>query len=202
MSGTYTAPIRIGARQGATFDGTRTNASSLSIGDNTGAATVSQELFMYTNAAAAGNLPFYRVGVGGTFFNNGAVSIPAFGTATASQAQVIATIPAGSRLQFISVNLEQAPTAITGGALNFALNGTNIGSYTVTAASLTSGLMTWTASLAASQLQAYVGATDAVLTVALAGTGITGGILAELSVNYTPRNLNGTIAGVGTGQTQ
>lgn len=194
----FQGPVLIAKRQGSTNDGSApTNNNSITLGDNTGATTVSQEFYIYQNAAVAGNEPFYEVGVAGTTYLGGAISIPNAGNASA---QVIETIPAGSRIQNITLNLLQAPTAITTGVLTFALNGTTIGTIAI-GAGLGNGTIVWANSLAALRLLAFVGTTDAVITAALSGTGITGGILAEISVQYTVRRGDGSITPVGQGLT-
>lgn len=194
----FTDPIFISRPSGLSNDGSApTNAAGLQIADNTGAAIATQEAWIYQVNAAAGNEPFYAIGYGGTFFSGGAISIPNVGQASA---QDILTIPAGSRIQNINLNLLQAPTAITTGSLAIALNGTNIGAIAIGAA-LGNGSIVFATTLAALRLIAFVGNTDAVLTASLSGTGITGGILAELSVQYTVRRGDGSIVPYGQGYT-
>ena len=159
------------------------------VGRNLGATAVSQEVWVYQPTATAGALPIYEVGVGGAKFLGSAINIPNLGAAF--QASLV--IPAGSRLNFISVNIEAAPTVINGGAINLFIGATQIASATVVANALPSVFATWASTLAASQLQAMVGATDQIITAQLAGTGIVGSILAEISVNYTVRNTDGSI---------
>ena len=164
---------------------------------NLGAVVASQEVWAYQPIIATGvNLPIYEVGVGGAVFNGSAVSIPNQGPAFQSPL----VVPAGSRLNYLSVNIEQAPSAITGGLINFFINAvgsattTLIATYPVAINSLTSNFASWQTTLAASQLQAIVGQTDVQITAQLAGTGtLTGGLLAEISVNYTVRNPSGSI---------
>jgi len=110
-------------------------------------------------------------------------------------------IPAGSRIQGVDLNLLQAPTTITTGLITFSINGTAIGTVSV-GAGLGNGTMTFATTLAGLRLVAYVGNTDAVLTAALSGTGITGGLLAEFSVDYTVRNIDGSITLAGQGLSQ
>ena len=194
----FTAPILINRAPSATNDGSApTNSSGLAIGDNTGAALASQEFWTYQVTATAGALPLYEAGYGGTSFVGQAINIPVLGTT----AQVTATIPAGARIQYFSINIEQAPTVINAGVLTLSLNGTAVATYTVTANTLSSGFATWNATLTASQNQAMVGYSDGVVTASLAGTGIVGGLLAEISIVYTARRGNGTTVQFGQGLT-
>ena len=158
-------------------------------GRNLGATVVSQEVWVYQPTATAGSLPIYEVGVGGASFNGSAINIPNLGAAF--QAPLV--VPAGSRLNYFSVNIQSVPTVINNGAINLFIGATQIASYAVPANALTSGFATWQPTLAASQLQAMVGTADAQITAQLAGTGFVGSLLVEVSLNYTTRNPSGSI---------
>lgn len=190
----FHTPLTIFRRQSAT-DGTTApaNASGLTLGNNDGAVTASQEYYIFQNTVVAGNQPLYEVGVGGTGYISGAISIPGAGVANA---QVIGTIPAGSRIQGANVNFLQAPTAVVGGSLTFSLNGTAIATASFSNA-IGNVIVTFANTLAALRLIAYVGPSDAVLTVTLAGTGLTGGVLAEVSLVYTAKRGDGSILAQG-----
>lgn len=190
----FHTPLTIFRRQSAT-DGTTApaNASGLTLGNNDGAVTASQEYYVYQPTVVVGNLPLYEVGVGGTAYTAGGnINIPNVGVASA---QVIGTIPAGSRIQGANINFLQAPTTVTGGVLTFSLNGTAVASATFSNA-IGNVIVTFANTLAALRLIAYVGPSDAVLTVAVAGT-LTGGFLAEISLVYTAKRGDGSILAQG-----
>ena len=199
MSVTYNGPVRVFRRRGGltTNDGSaQTNALGLALGDNTGAALVAQQFFLYQPTAAAGSLVLYRAGVNGNGFVNGVISIPNLGAAFG----VIGTIPAGARVNFSASDLIllQAPTAITTGVLTLSLNNTAVATVSI-GAGIGGAQITPVTTLAALQLLTNVGPTDAVLTASLAGSGITGGFLAEIAIAYTVRNADGSIVAYGSG---
>lgn len=175
MSSTFTSPIRIFKRNNPTNDGTIAP-------DNTGAAVVGQQQFFapITGARVAGAIPTFKVG-----------------TTTAAPF----TIPAGSLVNRIFLNQTSAPSALTGGVITVAINGTHVGTITPTT---TGGRisLTFTATAAVATLINNVGTSDVTVTfTATAITAITGTLAGTFDVEYIPRNVDGSITAYGSGYT-
>jgi hypothetical protein len=171
MSSTFTSPIRIFKRNNPTNDGTIAP-------DNTGAAVVSQQA-TFTNVAAAG-----------------AIATTKIGETTASSF----VIPAGSIISNVKLYATTAPSALVGGVITVACDGITIGTIT---ANTTGGVidMAFTASTAAAAEAANNGTLDSVVTFTWARTSITGTLAGVLSVEYTARNVDGSIIPYGSGYT-
>ena len=192
MSGTFSPSLRIGRPLKTTNSGAApTNASGLVIGDNFGGVTVSQEFIANFPAAASVTVPLYKAGIGGTIYGPSGTSL---GT------PIIATIPAGARIQNVTLALLVAPTAPTAGTVTINLNGTAIGTVSI-GGGLGYGSISWTTTGAGLNLITYVGLTDAVLTAVYTQTAGTGTVGFEISVNYTARNIDGSIRATGAGTT-
>jgi hypothetical protein len=175
MSSTFNTPIRIFKRNNPTNDGTIAP-------DNTGAAQTTQQQFIapITATQGAGALPTFDVG-----------------TTTA----VPFVIPAGSIINTIRFYETTAPSAITGGVVTVNVAGVDVGTITPTTAGGVL-VMTPTASAAVAAVFANVGTTDATITfTATAITVLTGTLAGTFSVEYTPRNYDGSITAVGSGYT-
>ena len=185
MSSTFTGPIRVFKRNNPTNDGTIAP-------DNTGAARLSQQAFIapITATQAAGALPTYELG-----------------TTTA----VPFVLPAGSIIEDIKLYETSAPSALTGGVITVAIQITNPCTGTVTTTTLgtlppdtTGGVFTMAAPATAANaaIFANIGPLDATLTfTATAITAITGTLAGTFSVDYTARNVDGSIIAQGSGYT-
>jgi hypothetical protein len=176
MSVTFTSPIRVYKRNNPTNDGTIAP-------DNTGAAIMSQQAKIadITATRSAGALPTYPIGST---------------TATAF------TLPAGSIVHSISMYETTAPSALTGGVITVAIAGVNVGTLTPTTAGGKIDI-SLTASAAVAAVLANVGTTDATVTftaTAITGT-FTGTLSATFNVEYTARNVDGSIINTGSGYT-
>jgi hypothetical protein len=175
MSVTFNTPIRVFKRNNPTNDGTIAP-------DNTGAAQTTQQQYIapITTLISAGALPTYDVG-----------------TTTA----VPFVLPAGAIINTIRFYETTAPSAITGGVITVNVAGVDVGTITPN----TNGgilVMTPTASAAVATVFANVGATDATVTfTATAITVLTGTLAGTFSIEYTPRNPDGSIIAVGSGYT-
>jgi len=175
MSSTFTTPIRIFKRNNPTNDGTIAP-------DNTGAAQSTQQQFIspITTTISAGALSTYDVG-----------------TTTA----VPFVLPAGAIINTIRFYETTAPSAITGGVITVNVAGVDVGTITPTT---TGGviIMTPTATAAVATVLNNVGATDATVTfTATAISAITGTLAGTFSIEYTPRNADGSIIAYGSGYT-
>ena len=175
MSSTFTTPIRIFKRNNPTNDGTIAP-------DNTGAAQSTQQQFIspITTAISAGALSTYDVG-----------------TTTA----VPFVLPAGAIINTIRFYETTAPSAITGGVITVAVAGVDVGTITPTT---TGGviIMTPTATAAVATVLNNVGTTDATVTfTATAISAITGTLAGTFSIEYTTRNVDGSIIAYGSGYT-
>ena len=185
MSSTFTGPIRINKYNNSTNNG-------VIAPDNTGAARVSQQQFIapITATQLAGAIPTFDLG-----------------TTTA----VPFVVPAGAILESIAFYQTAAPTALTGGVITVGLAITNPTTGAVTTTSLgtftpnlTGGVLTlvFPTTAAVAALLANVGPLDATLTfTATAITAITGTLAGTFSVNYTARNVDGSIIAYGSGYT-
>jgi len=175
MSSTFTSPIRIFVRNNPSNDGTIAP-------DNTGAAQSTQQQYIapITTTISAGALSTYDVG---------------------STTAVPFVLPAGSLISTIRFYETTAPSAITGGVITVAVAGVNVGTITPTT---TGGVIVLspTATAAVATVLNNVGATDATVTfTATAISAITGTLAGTFSVEYTPRNTDGSITAYGSGYT-
>lgn len=175
MSSTFTQPIRIFKRNNPSNDGTIAP-------DNTGAAQSTQQAYIapITATQGAGALVTYDVG-------------------TTTPSNIV--LPAGALISTVRFYETTAPTLITGGVVTVAVAGTDIGTITPN----TNGgviVMSPTASAPVAAIMSNVGATDATVTfTATAITGLTGTLAGTFSVEYTPRNSDGSIIAYGSGYT-
>jgi hypothetical protein len=175
MSSTFTSPIRIFKRNNPTNDGTIAP-------DNTGVALVGQQQFFapITAARTAGAIPTFKVGST---------------TATAL------TIPAGSMVTHVFFYQTSAPSALTGGVITVAIDGTDVGTLTPTTTGGRSQV-SFTATAAVATLLNNVGTSDVTVTfTATAITAITGTLAGTFDVEYIPRNVDGSITAYGSGYT-
>ena len=175
MSSTFNTPIRIFKRNNPTNDGTIAP-------DNTGAAQVAQQQFIapVTATRTAGAFETFKLG------------------------QTTATpfvVPAGSIINHIFFLETTAPSALTGGVITVAIDGTDVGTVTPTTTGGRLGV-TFTATAAVAALLANVGASDVTVTfTATAITAITGTLAGTFDVQYTARNPDGSITAQGAGLT-
>jgi len=175
MSRTFNGPVRVFKRNNPTNDGTIAP-------DNTGACQVAQQQYFapITTTRLAGALETFDVGT--------TTSMPY-------------TVPAGSIINHIFLYQTSAPSALTGGVITVAINGTDVGTVTPT----TAGgriQVSFTATAAVAALLANVGTSDVTLTfTATAITAITGTLAGTFDVQYTMRNVDGSITPVGNGYT-
>ena len=175
MSSTFNTPIRIFKRNNPSNDGTIAP-------DNTGAAQTTQQQYIAPIVATQGA---------------GALSTYNLGTTTA----VPFVIPAGSIINTIRFYQTVAPSVLTGGVVTVNVAGVDVGTITP---NTTGGIlvMSPTASAAVAAVMANVGATDATITfTATAISALTGTLAGTFSVEYTPRNPDGSIIAVGNGYT-
>jgi hypothetical protein len=175
MSTTFNTPLRIFKRNNPTNNG-------VIAPDNTGAAQTTQQAFIapITATQIAGALATYDVG-----------------TTTA----VPFVLPAGSIVSTVRFYETTAPSAITGGVVTVSIGGVDVGTITPTT---TGGIivMSATATAAVAAAMANVGTSDVtVLFTATAISAITGTLAGTFSVEYTPRNYDGSIIAVGAGYT-
>ena len=173
MSSTFTSPIRIFKRNNPSNDGTIAP-------DNTGASQSSQQV-TFSGVAAAGAITTYGVGSQSTTADS-------------------VVIPAGSIISDIKLYETTAPTALTAGVITVAIGATTIGTITATTAG---GVITYVPSttVAAAAVLANVGTSDVTLSFTWARTAITGTLAGTISVEYTPRNVDGSIIAYGSGLT-
>jgi hypothetical protein len=175
MSSTFSSPIRIFKRNNPTNNG-------VIAPENTGASQATQQSFIapITTTTSAGALVTYDIG-----------------TTTA----VPFVLPAGALVSTVRFYETTAPSAITGGVVTVSIAGVDVGTITPTT---TGGVivMTPTATAAVAAVLANVGTTDAtVLFTATAITVLTGTLAGTFSVEYTPRNVDGSIIAYGSGYT-
>ena len=175
MSSTFNTPIRIFKRNNPSNDGTIAP-------DNTGAAQTTQQQYIAPIVATQGA---------------GALATFDLGTTTA----VPFVIPAGSIINTIRFYQTVAPSVLTGGVVTVNVAGVDVGTITPN----TNGgilVMSPTASAAVAAVMANVGTTDATITfTATAISALTGTLAGTFSVEYTPRNPDGSIIAVGNGYT-
>jgi hypothetical protein len=175
MSSTFTTPVRIFKRNNPTNDGTIAP-------DNTGAAMVAQQQYFapITATRLAGALETFDVG---------------------STTATTYVVPAGSIINHIFLYQTSAPSALTGGVITVAINGTDVGTLTPNTTGGRSQV-SFTATAAVAALLSNVGTTDATITfTATAITAITGTLAGVFDVQYTARNADGSITAYGSGYT-
>lgn len=175
MSVTFNTPVRIFKRNNPSNDGTIAP-------DNTGATQATQQSFIapITATQGAGALPTFDVG------NTTATPF---------------VIPAGALISTIRFYETTAPSAITGGVITVNVAGVDVGTITPTT---TGGIivMTPTATASVASVLNNVGTSDATVTfTATAISALTGTLAGTFSVEYTPRNYDGSITAVGAGYT-
>ena len=188
MSSTFTSPIRVFKRNNPTNDGTIAP-------DNTGAARLSQQQYI-TN-------PITTTTGTTTVFTTADV-----GTTTA----VPFVIPAGSIIEGVSLYQDVAAGGLVGGVITVAIVQTNpttganttttIGTITPTAAGGRIAIA-FTATAAVAAILENIGTLDATLTFTAASvtTLSSGSLGGTFSVDYTARNVDGSIIAYGSGLT-
>ena len=175
MSSTFTGPLRLFKRNNPSNDGTIAP-------DNTGASQATQQSYIapITATQGAGALPTYDVG-----------------TTTAAPF----VIPAGAQISTVRFYETTAPSALTGGAITVNVAGVDVGTITPTTAGGVI-VLSPTASAAVATVLNNVGTSDATVTfTATAISAITGTLAGTFSVEYTPRNVDGSIIAYGSGFT-
>jgi hypothetical protein len=175
MSSTFTTPIRIFKRNNPTNNG-------VIAPDNTGVALVGQQQFFapITATRTAGAIPTFKVG------NTTATPL---------------TVPAGSMITHVFFYQTSAPSALTGGVITVAINGTDVGTLTPNTTGGRSQV-SFTATAAVATLLNNVGTSDVTVTfTATAITAITGTLAGTFDVEYVPRNVDGSITAYGSGYT-
>ena len=174
MSSTFTTPIRVFKRNNPTNNG-------VIAPDNTGAAQVSQQV-SFSGVAAAGAITTYGIGSQSTTTDS-------------------IVIPAGSLVQNVRLFETTAPSAFTGLVITVAIAGTTVGAITPLT---TGGLIQFVpaATTAAAALLANVGVNDVAVTFTVGATsGVTGTLAGVFSIDYTARNVDGSIIAYGSGFT-
>lgn len=188
MSSTFTSPIRVFKRNNPTNNG-------VIAPDNTGAVRVSQQAYV-TNPITA------------TTGTATVLTTAELGTTTA----VPFVVPAGSILEGFSLYQDVAAGSLAGGVITVAivqtspvdgsLTTTTIGTITPTAAGgRIAGVFTATAAVA--NILENIGTLDATLTFSAASvtTLASGSLGGTFSVDYTARNVDGSIIAYGSGYT-
>jgi hypothetical protein len=186
MSSTFTTPIRIFKRNNPTNNG-------VIAPDNTGASQCTQQQYI-TNpitALAAGTTTFTTADVGTT-------NVVPF------------VLPAGAQISTVRLYQTATISALTGGVITVAIAITNPTTGVVTTTTIgtitptsTGGVIVMATSggYASAALMNNVGPLDATLTftaAAVTGT-LTGTLGGTFSVEYTPRNPDGSIIAYGAG---
>jgi hypothetical protein len=187
MSSTFTTPLRVFKRNNPTNNG-------VIAPDNTGAAQLTQQQYI-TNPIAATTS-------GATVFTTadvGATNVVPF------------VVPAGSLISTIRLYQTATISAITGGAITVSLSITNPTTNAVTTTAIgtitpsaTGGVpvMAVTATSAVAALLNNVGPLDATITFSAATvSALTGTLGGTFSVEYTARNVDGSITAYGSGYT-
>ena len=177
MSSTFSSPLRIFKRNNPTNDGTIAP-------DNTGAVQVAQQHYLLPSISAT---------------TAGAVTLTTADVGTTTVSPLV--IPAGSIINHIFFFQTTAPSALTGGVITVAIDGTTVGTITPTTAGGRIGIAFTNSAAAATEL-ANVGPLDATVTFSQAAvTAITGTIAGTFDVQYTARNSDGSITAYGSGYT-
>lgn len=187
MSSTFTTPIRVFKRNNPTNNGTIAP-------DNTGAARLSQQSYI-TN-------PIVGTTVAATVFTTADI-----GTTTVTPF----VLPAGSIIENVRLYQDIAATGLTGGVITVkiiqtsptdgSLTTTTIGTITPTAAGGVISIA-FTATAAVAAILKNIGPLDATLTFTAATVSVNTGTLGgTFSVDYTARNVDGSITPYGSGYT-
>ena len=143
-----------------------------------------------------------------TTSNDGTISADTTGASQISKqvaivggAAATAVIPAGSIISNVKLYETTAPSALTAGVITVAVDGTTIG--TITPTDTVGGVIdiAFTATAAAAALIANNGSVDSTITFTWARSAITGTLAGTFSVEYTARNIDGSIINVGQGYT-
>ena len=185
MSTTFSAPLKVFKRNNPTNTG-------VIAADNSGAVMASQQFTVspVLTTSAVQTLTLTPIGTTNT-------------TTTM-------TLPAGSIISNVSLYENAAPSALTGGVITPILTQTSsIGTLTTTAVGTitptTSGgviPITFATNTSAANVLANVGTTDITLSFSAAAiSAITGTLGGVLYVEYTARNINGSIIPTGQGYT-
>lgn len=187
MSSTFTSPIRVFKRNNPTNDGTIAP-------DNTGAAQLTQQQYI-TN-------PITATAVGTTTFTTADVG---------STTVVPFVLPAGSLISTVRLYQTATISALTGGVITVALAVTDPTSGVVTTTTIgtitptsTGGVpvMVVSGGYATAALMNNIGTLDATLTFTSAAvSALTGSVGGTFSVEYTARNVDGSITAYGSGYT-
>jgi hypothetical protein len=185
MSSTFTSPIRINKLNNPTNNGVLAPS-------NTGVITCSQQQFFPGVSAPvpAGTIPTYKIG---------------------DTTPTPLVIPAGSNLGSIRMYQTSAPSAITGGVITASIQITDpttgaiaitpIGSFTPLTVPNNDNF-TLVNNAAVATIFNNIGPLDATIVFSnTAVTAITGTLAFTISVNYTPRNADGSITAYGSGYT-
>jgi hypothetical protein len=188
MSSTFTQPLRINKRNNPSNDGTIAP-------DNTGAARISQQQYI-TNPITA------------TTGSATTLTTADIGTTTV----VPFVLPAGAIIEAFELYQDVAAGGLTGGVITVSISQTNpstgvvtttaIGTITPTAAGgRIAGVFTATAATAA--IIGNIGTLDATLTFSAASVTVlsSGSLGGTISVDYTARNVDGSITAYGSGYT-
>jgi hypothetical protein len=174
MSVTFNQPVRIYKYNNPTNNG-------VIAPDNTGATRCTQEVQFFATPSA------------------GAITTYGIGSQSTTVDSIV--IPAGSIISGIKFFESSAPSALTGGVITVSIGGTAIGTITPTTSNGVVQFIT-AATSAAVTTQANVGTSDVTLVFTM-GTisGVTGTLAGTFSVEYTARNIDGSIINVGQGYT-
>ena len=174
MSSTFTQPLRINKYNNPTNNG-------VIAPDNTGAAAATQQV-SFSGVNAAGAITTYGIG----------------SQATTADSVVL---PAGAIVTNVKLFETTAPSAFTGMVITVAINGTAVGTITPLT---TGGVISFVpaTTTAGAALLANVGTSDATVTFTVGTTsGVTGTLAGVFSVDYTARNIDGSIINIGQGYT-
>jgi len=185
MSSTFTQPMRIFKRNNPTNDGTIAP-------DNTGAARLSQQSYI-TN-------PIVGTTSGATVLTTadlGSTTVTPF------------VLPAGSIIEGFALYQDVAATGLTGGLITVSISQTNPTTGVVTTTAIGTVQPTaaggriagvFTATAATALIIENIGTLDATLTFSAATVSAnTGTIGGTISVDYTARNVDGSITPLGSG---
>lgn len=191
----YSSPVLIGRPIGTTNDGsTPLNSSGFGLGDTIGAASVSREfLLSQTVTGNSVNLNIYQEGVAGVLLSGTTITVPS------AASQVAASLPAGARIQGINAYVLTVPGGTTP-TIAVNINGVTIAT---SAAIAGVGPLLFTFALTTAAIQYIIGgiASDSQVTIFANGTGLTGSIVGEISLQYTVRRASGSIIQTGQGLT-
>ena len=187
MSSTFTGPIRVNKRNNPSNNGTIAPS-------NTGAARISQQDTIANITATT----------------SGAVVLPTFKIGETTATPVV--VPAGAIIENIKFYETVIPTALTGGVITVNLLITNpttgavtttaIGTITPTATNGGIISVAFATTAAATLLLSNVGTLDATIQFSQATiSALTGSLGGVFTVEYTARNVDGSITAYGSGYT-